>query len=143
MGILKAIKEEVAGEYIRDCCKNYDIELLLLFGSIARGTEHQGSDIDLAYRRKNKLELPHEMEFIDSLKTIFNLEEYTVDLVYITEADPLLLKKISEDALLIFGSEEKFYKFKRFAFHKYSDYKPYLQREKIETSKLIERLKSA
>ncbi|MFP4686902.1 MAG: type VII toxin-antitoxin system MntA family adenylyltransferase antitoxin [bacterium] len=142
MGILKKIREVDTG-YIQESCKKNGIELLLLFGSVAREKEHRSSDIDFAYRSKKRLEFSREMEFKNSLKTIFDLKDYSVDLVYIKEADPLLLKKISEDAFLIFGSEKDFYEFKRIAFHKYSDYKPYLQREKIETAKLIERLKSA
>ena len=39
---------KIAKKYAKEICKNYSIEAIILFGSYAKGTEHQDSDIDIA-----------------------------------------------------------------------------------------------
>ena len=39
---------EIVQKYVEEVCKNYKIEAIFLFGSYAKGTEHEDSDIDIA-----------------------------------------------------------------------------------------------
>ena len=39
---------EIVQKYVKKICENYEIEAIILFGSYAKGTEHEDSDIDIA-----------------------------------------------------------------------------------------------
>ena len=37
--------EEIVSKYVRAICSKYEVEAIILFGSYAKGTEHEDSDI--------------------------------------------------------------------------------------------------
>ena len=39
---------EIIQKYVKKVCENYQIKAIILFGSYAKGTEHEDSDIDIA-----------------------------------------------------------------------------------------------
>ena len=39
---------DIVQKYVEKVCENYKIEAIILFGSYAKGTEHEDSDIDIA-----------------------------------------------------------------------------------------------
>jgi len=39
---------EIIQKYVEKICENYNVEAIILFGSYAKGTEHEDSDIDIA-----------------------------------------------------------------------------------------------
>ncbi len=39
---------EIVKKYVEKVCENYQIEAIILFGSYAKGTWHEDSDIDIA-----------------------------------------------------------------------------------------------
>lgn len=39
---------EIVQKYVEIICKNYKVYAIILFGSYAKGTEHEDSDIDIA-----------------------------------------------------------------------------------------------
>lgn len=39
---------EIVQKYVEKVCENYQIEAIILFGSYAKGTQHEDSDIDIA-----------------------------------------------------------------------------------------------
>lgn len=39
---------EIVQKYVEKVCENYQIEAIILFGSYAKGTWHEDSDIDIA-----------------------------------------------------------------------------------------------
>lgn len=39
---------EIVEKYVEKVCENYQIEAIILFGSYAKGTWHEDSDIDIA-----------------------------------------------------------------------------------------------
>jgi predicted nucleotidyltransferase len=127
---------------LQKLCNEFDIELLVAFGSVSRGDEHDKSDIDLAYAREARLGLQLQSELSQRIRETTDLPGREIDLIWLTEADPLHLRKISEDAALLVGSERRFQQFKHRAFHKYSDFKPYLDREKETTARRLEALKN-
>jgi predicted nucleotidyltransferase len=77
---------------LSEVCRRNRIELLVLFGSTAKGGENPASDVDLAVKLQRgaperKLELLHE------LGGVFGDRE--VDLVVLTpDTDPVLLREI-------------------------------------------------
>jgi predicted nucleotidyltransferase len=106
--------------------KKYNLALILLFGSQAKGLARKDSDVDIAIKTNNKIDLDQELEIIYQLSKIFGQK---IDLTIINRADPLLLAQISRAAILLAGSEKDFFNFKLYAFHRYNDYKPFLQLE--------------
>ena len=39
---------EIVQKYVKKICENYKIEAIILFGSYAKGTQNENSDIDIA-----------------------------------------------------------------------------------------------
>ena len=39
---------DIVQKYVQKVCENYKIEAIILFGSYAKGTQHEDSDIDIA-----------------------------------------------------------------------------------------------
>lgn len=39
---------EIIQKYVEKICENYNVEAIIVFGSYAKGTEHEDSDIDIA-----------------------------------------------------------------------------------------------
>ena len=39
---------EIVQKYVKKVCEKYQIKAIILFGSYAKGTEHEDSDIDIA-----------------------------------------------------------------------------------------------
>lgn len=40
--------EDIVLKYVKTICNQYKVEAIILFGSYAKGTEHEDSDIDIA-----------------------------------------------------------------------------------------------
>lgn len=103
--------------------------MMIVFGSVAKGKEQQGSDIDIAYSAPNPLKLTSELVLRKELFKIFLRE---ADLVYIPHASVLLMTQISKYGTLIFGSQSDFNSFKLNSFHRKNDYAPYfLMQERL------------
>ncbi len=53
-----------------------------------------------------------------------------VDIALLNTADPLFLKKITETAALVYGSQRRLHEFKMYAFKRYQDHRRYLALER-------------
>lgn len=84
-----------AAPYIR---KEFGVESMRLFGSVARGEDHQGSDVDLC------VEMPPKAFRLLALKSYLqDLLGREVDLVRRhPRLDSFLLQEIEHDGILIF-----------------------------------------
>lgn len=116
--------------------EKYKIRLILAFGSRIRGIVHQDSDLDIGvlYEEKQK-----PLDVAVELQKAF--PDYEVDLVNLNRADPLLLNEVNKKCQLLAGDETSFHNFRIHAFHRYQDYKPYLQMEAQLNSRRLARLK--
>jgi uncharacterized protein len=77
---------------IEALCRKSDIDLLVLFGSRAKGRPHSGSDVDLAVKNPRGSNVS-KLDLIFELGGVFPDSE--IDLVLLTEdTDPLLLHEI-------------------------------------------------
>ena len=123
-------------EKIKKIAEKFNLELVMLFGSRARGNYRADSDFDIAIKAKRKINLQEELALIYEFSKIFSEK---IDLSII-KPDPLLLHNISEDAILLFGSQDDFMKFKLYAFHCYNDYIPFLKKEADFVKKQISNL---
>jgi len=106
--------------------KKYELELIILFGSVAQGRARRDSDADVAVKSRAKLDFRKQLRLAGDLRDVFNRE---VDLSLVEYANPLLLRQICGYGKLIYGSGSKFSNLKLYSFHRYNDYKPYFNME--------------
>lgn len=122
--------------------EKFGLSLVIVFGSYASGKTHQSSDLDIAVKIKDQSQIVKI--FLDlncELQELFPKNK--IDLAFINHADPLFLKKISEQCILIFGNETDFNEFKAYAYKRFIDHKKYLEMEKSYVDKVIGKVKFA
>jgi predicted nucleotidyltransferase len=103
----------------------FSLDLIVMFGSRARGQSIRASDTDIAVRSTRNLSRDDELLIAAALDAFFP----DVDLCDIRKASPLLLGAIGQDAKLIYERRESlFEEFKIFAWNQYMDFKPQLDR---------------
>lgn len=112
---------------MKNILKKYNLSLILLHGSCATGKTHKKSDVDIAVLQKNRKDNLNLPSLYGALTKKYNSDK--VDIVNLTYANPLLTSLVARKSKLVAGKRVDYEKFLRLAFHKYSDYKPYLQKE--------------
>lgn len=135
-------KDDSQATDLPDVCDHLGIRLLVLFGSRASNKTHDKSDVDIGYSRDEPLPLETQVELRESISRKTDCSTSEIDLVHLEQADPLLLKQILNSAELFYGDQKTFQSFKRRAFHRYCDFKPYLEREKQFTENRLDTLTS-
>ena len=125
MEIITSKKKSLIGKIAR----KYKLELILLFGSQVNGRVHPDSDVDIAVLPKGNKDFSMEKysSLSSDLANFFSGKE--IDLTFINRANPLLLKKISDNAMLVFGARKIFVEFRLKAFKSFQDYLPYFKLE--------------
>lgn len=79
-------------EALKEFCREAGIELVVLFGSAARGSEQPKSDVDIALKLKRGLTVS-KLDLIYNFGRLFNDRE--IDLVILSiNTDPVLLYEI-------------------------------------------------
>lgn len=127
---------KVTAHGLESIARRHAIELIVQFGSSVSGTVHERSDVDIAvllgepdpdWRRQAELQA--------ELQELF--PEREVDLVVLDRADPLLLRKIAESGVRIYGDERRFHEWKMYAFKRYQDHRPYLDMERRYVERVL------
>ncbi len=122
-------------------CRREDIQLLVLFGSLASKTAGSRSDVDLAAQMRCGFQA-------DKLRIIFDLEElfdpYRVDLVILTPlTPPLLLHEIFSRGIPLYeGAVGEFAKARLRAWKLYQDTAPLTRLEKRALQSFVRRLRN-
>lgn len=92
---------------IATIAKKHGLALVVLFGSRARGDAREKSDFDIAYSSIAPLPFNEEntmaVEFHSVLKTS------DVDIVNLSTASPLLLKKIADEGIPLYEAKESLF----------------------------------
>jgi len=104
--------------------RKYRIRLILAFGSRVKGFVHRNSDLDIGilYDGEQKpLDVAVDLQKV--------LHGYEVDIVNLNRADPLLLNEVNKGCQLLSGDVTDLQNFRIHAFHRYQDFKPYLELE--------------
>lgn len=114
---------------LRAIAEKHGILLILQFGSSVTGKAHARSDVDIAVLLDHsKVSFQEHAELLHDLGRLFPEQE--LDLALINHADPLLLKKITEDCQMIYGSVERLSRLKIYAFKRYQDHRKYFDMER-------------
>lgn len=116
----------------------YHIRLILAFGSRVKGSVHRDSDLDIGvlYNGEQK-----PLDVAVYLQKV--LHGYEIDIVNLNRADPLLLNEVNKGCQLLSGDESDLQNFRIYAFHRYQDFKPYLELEAQLNARRLESLKDA
>jgi len=116
----------------------YRIRLILAFGSRVKGFVHRDSDLDVGvlYNGEQKpLDVAVDLQKV--------LHGYEADIVNLNHADPLLLNEVNKGCQLLSGDVTDLQNFRIHAFHRYQDFKPYLELEAQLNARRLESLKDA
>lgn len=101
----------------------FDLTLVYLFGSVARGDTHTHSDIDIAYLARAPLTLQERSDLAQALKPLFHPSR-DIDLVALGNASPLLTRLILSEGTKLHGSAQEEDRFYRTTMKRYIDAKP-------------------
>lgn len=125
-------------ERVRSLAGTYPIRMVLLFGSaLSPGKEHARSDLDVAVAFDGSVpDLRALAELGHGLQEIF--PEREVDLAVLNYADPLLLKKIAENCLLVYGEPQRLAEFKIYAYKRFQDHRRYFEMERAFVKRYLE-----
>jgi len=110
-------------------CRTHGIRLLLQFGSTVSNHAHEASDIDLAVLLERRpASLDAHAELVGDFQALLPGRE--VDLALINGADPLFLKRITEQSRLLYGPTRGLHELKIYAFKRYQDHRRFLAMER-------------
>ena len=116
-------------ESLTDIAQKHGIVLALKFGSSVTGQEHPRSDVDLAVLLdRANVTFEEHIELLQSLQPLFPDRE--LDLALINHADPLFLKKITDNCELLYGPPERLQVLKLYAFKRYQDHRRFFEMER-------------
>jgi uncharacterized protein len=105
------------------------IRLLLQYGSSVTGRLHAGSDLDLGVLLERVPESLHELgDLADDLQALAPGRE--ADVAVLNHADPLFLKRVTEEAVVVYGSRRLFQELKMYAFKRYQDHRRFFEMER-------------
>lgn len=121
---------------IASVARRHGLDLVLLFGSRARGTARVESDVDLAIRHSDG---PVAASVFWELVADFGeaLAPLEVDVVDLGRADPLLQHQIFEAFEPLVDSPGALMAARLSSFHRYIDYRPFLEIERIAVRRAL------
>lgn len=122
---------------LSEIAKRYDLELMVQFGSTARGNAQSDSDVDIGILRKKPLTIRQELQLRHDLYEVFKRE---VDLTSLNMSPPLLLGRIAREGKRLTGSRARFVAFIVYAMQRFIDFKPYFELEEKALKKRLTRL---
>jgi len=105
--------------------KRFDIDLIRVFGSAARGDMHAHSDIDVAYQGRRALGYAQQSQLMRALSDLPEFSDREIDLVDLRCAPPLLAYSALREGIKRYGSERADEAFYRYAAKRYIDAKPF------------------
>lgn len=112
------LENDMKNKIINKIVENINPSFIILFGSFAKGTVHEGSDLDLAYFSYKKLSPYDRFILAGELARFVNRD---VDLVDIKQIDTVFTMQIFEHGIPIYiQSENEFYRQRMRAYSMYA-----------------------
>ena len=102
--------------------KRYNLRLILLYGSFARGENHSGSDLDIAILGKKTIDFDTFLNIYSEMFAVFGDDQRgELDLSSLHNTNPLFRFYVMRDSILLFGKTVDYYSFKAYAFRDYQE----------------------
>ena len=116
-----------------------DMDLVVLFGSRARGTASPASDMDLGVLYRDEPDILEIGVVIEELEALFGGKVDLVDLRGLEASDPRLAYEIASDGIVVTAADDaSFPAFKTRAFLAYFDIRPFLEKARAELDARID-----
>ncbi len=115
-------------EALSAIARRHGIVLIVRFGSTVTGRTHPDSDTDLGILFERLPDPNAELEAVAALQAIYRHRD--VDITLLNRADPLLLKQVTDAAVLEYGSPARLEALRRYAFKRYHDHRPFFEMER-------------
>lgn len=111
---------------LQKIAKDYDLDLLILFGSQVTGKTHKESDFDIGYRSKRKLDLNEESALMFDLMPIVECRnELFMNLVNLKTLRPLFLYSMTIKVQVLYEAKENlFHSLQAYAYKSYIEMMP-------------------
>ncbi|MGL5417411.1 MAG: type VII toxin-antitoxin system MntA family adenylyltransferase antitoxin [Clostridium sp.] len=102
----ESIIELLKGNKIKDLFKKYEIENVLLFGSVITPEFHEYSDVDIALLRNKKIDIEDSLEIELTLTKLLNRE---IDLIDLKSENLDIFVKINilNNGIVIYSNDEE------------------------------------
>lgn len=118
-------------EKIAKIGKKFNLKLIIIYGSYAKGIYKKRSDLDIAILGKKSIDFKTELKIYSDLANLFgDSENRELDLVNLEKKDPLFLYQIAKNSQLLYGNLTVYSEFKAFAFRNYFDSNDIFQLER-------------
>lgn len=134
------IFKEETNDSIQKLAEKYRLKLVMLFGSAARGTETKKSDIDIAVLGDKDFYENNYSDFLFEMAKLERIEKREIEVVPISDRNPILLYHIFKDGIALYKkSEEEYFRTISWARFIYEDNKRFFYgREKLIEKRLKE-----
>jgi predicted nucleotidyltransferase len=86
-----------------DLARKYNLDVILIFGSQARGEARRGSDMDIALYGRQTFSETEKIQLIYEFCEIFHMDD--IDLVDLRSASPLLKKEVLSSYKILFQKD--------------------------------------
>jgi len=129
-------------EIIQDLAKKYHIKVVMIFGSLAKQREQLKSDIDLAILADNDFYQRNFSSFSYDLMKAEEIEQREIELVPISNFNPLLLFNIFNYGIPIYiENKEEYYRLHNWARFSFEDNRRFFSGHEKLLQTRMERLK--
>lgn len=135
-GTMKQNELEKMQQTVEAVACELGLDLVLLFGSYARGKTHKKSDLDVAVHGSRRL-TPYEIAQI-SFMLSQELKHKNVEIIDLRTAPSLLLRRIAQEGKLLYEREAQlFARFRIYAFKRYMEAQPLLKLREAALDKFV------
>ena len=104
---------ETKKEELASLCQKEDINLLYVYGSLAKNKMRKLSDVDIAVLKDKELSFDSYSKILGKLQEVFDRED--IDLVDFTKIPPALKMRIIKSGQLVFCKDENMLKNLKYA----------------------------
>lgn len=104
---------------LQPIAEQYDLRVIVLFGSQVKGRTHPGSDTDVAIWMEQPLSAEERLALWSALTKLFEAE---VDLTVLNRAEPLLLYQVASTGTLLYEAQDLAWEnLKSYSYRRYWD----------------------
>lgn len=129
------MKSRIEKDKLPDLCRKYNIQLLVLHGSQAKGNAGDKSDIDIGILSQVKLDLDNQLALLSDFGEIFG-EKF--DPVFLNGAEPLISYQVALHGKPLYEKKEGiFQRFKIQVIARYMDSKKFRIMEKLYLKRAV------